>query len=177
MEINPDDLIGKHYEQLKSQLKRTDFDEEFIKMFKDQTQIVSEAEFLEDNLFFMGSSVLKHKLEFLDNKVVQVQLLIGKSEIEKLILNLKDKFSNTFRYYLKKDFDAVEWRSVEDDENSNVQFKTKRIDFDEEVPFEIKNIMGYELVSVQTEICNIAVYPHKYHEKENQFVFIEIWKI
>ena len=172
------EILGKDYESLKDVIIRTDFDSETLESFSKAgiNAPVSEGKFNED-LYFFTFKIEIYKVQFLRNKICQIDFIGDKNKTLEIINHLRTIKDFEFKFISKQQVEETEWEIMDDntEEDSFTEFKRKRFEFDPSSQFDGNNMDKYSIITFRSDQGNIII-KEEFIDNKPCFVF-EIYKL
>ncbi|MDF2552463.1 MAG: hypothetical protein K0R77_1738 [Chryseobacterium sp.] len=157
--IQVSDILGKDYDDIKDLIIRTDFDEETLKSFSDAgiNPPLTDAK-LKKEIYFFEFKIERNKISFFENKVFEILFACDRQKTADIIQDLLNQNIFEFKFYTNKQIENTEWLNKDDDsEEGFLEWKFKRLEFDNSLVFDVNNLDMYSRITFHSEKLSIII--------------------
>lgn len=171
--IQTEDVLGSHYDDIKSIVVRTDFDTEILESFSSAGigPPVREAKFIEDPYFF-SYKIEKHQIGFTDDRVDEIIFVKGQEDAVAIMNDLVASERFEFKAVTKKQMEETPFEMMTDDSENGInftEFKIQRFESGSS-QFDINDIDQYVCLTFRSEVYAVIV-QQEYTGNDVFFVF------
>ena len=177
MELNPENFLGKPFEELQNLLILKKYDLDFIKSNKNNPNLFYDAILINGNLNVLGIETKNSIFSFFGDECKVIKTFLNLDDTRKISVLLKDT-SNSFRYFPKESSRDLDKKSdTEIKEGEFIQFEIKTREFENSIPFDVNNLENYEIISADLSNYRLIMNLKETLELKKKCYSVDIFKL
>ena len=177
MELNPENFLGKPFEELQNLLILKKYDLDFIKSNKNNPNLFYDAILINGNLNILGIETKNSIFASFSDECKTIKTFVNLDEARKISELLKDA-SNSFRYFPKENSRDLDKKSdTELKEGEFIRFEIKTREFENLIPFDANNIENYEVISADLSNYRLVMNLKETLELKEKCFSVDVFQI